>query len=86
MGTGLPDGLFANQKSQFGYILEDLRLQNFDIFYGHLEYFKDIWDILLTFGTLCVHFIHFSGFGMLYQDKSGNPGWGQFWQNPLNLG
>jgi hypothetical protein len=22
------------------------RLENVDIFYGHLEYFKDIWDIL----------------------------------------
>jgi hypothetical protein len=33
---GLPDG-FSNQKSQFGSILEGLRLVNFDIFYGHLE-------------------------------------------------
>jgi hypothetical protein len=26
--SGLPDGLFSNQKSQFGNILEDLRLEN----------------------------------------------------------
>jgi hypothetical protein len=42
----LPDGFFSNQKSQFGKILEGLRWENVDIFYGHLEYFTDIWDIL----------------------------------------
>jgi hypothetical protein len=42
----MPDGLFSNQKSQFGQIIEGLRLKNVDIFYGHLEYFKEIWDIL----------------------------------------
>jgi hypothetical protein len=34
--TILPDGLFSNQKSQFGLILKRLRLENVDIFYGHL--------------------------------------------------
>jgi hypothetical protein len=38
----LPDGLFSNQKIP---ILEDLRWENVDIYYGHSEYFKDIWDI-----------------------------------------
>jgi hypothetical protein len=42
----LPDGFFSNQKSQFGLILEGPRLENVDIFYGHLEIFTDIWDIL----------------------------------------
>jgi hypothetical protein len=37
----LPDGLFSNPNSQFGKILEGLRLEN-----GHLEYFTDIGDIL----------------------------------------
>jgi hypothetical protein len=52
------DGLFSNQKSQFGFILEVLRLENVDIFYVHLDYFKDIWGnfitiwyILCSFGT-----------------------------------
>jgi hypothetical protein len=27
-------------------------------------YFVDIRDILLTFGTFCVHLVHFSGFGI----------------------
>jgi hypothetical protein len=43
---GLPDGLLSNQKYQFGYILAGLRLENAEIFNGHLEYFTDIWDIL----------------------------------------
>jgi hypothetical protein len=30
------------------------------IFYGHLVYFEEIW-------------LYFSRFGMLYQEKSGNP-------------
>jgi hypothetical protein len=34
-------------------------LENVDIFYGHLEHFTDIWDILLPFCTFCVHFVHF---------------------------
>jgi hypothetical protein len=48
-------------------------LENVDTFYGHLEYFKDIWEILLPFGTFCVDLAHFSGFGITYQQKSGNP-------------
>jgi hypothetical protein len=42
----LPDGLFSNQKFQIGQILEGLWWENVDIFYGPLEYFTDIWDIL----------------------------------------
>jgi hypothetical protein len=44
--SGLPDGLFWNQKSQFGKKIQDLGLENVDIFHGHLEHFKDIWGIL----------------------------------------
>jgi hypothetical protein len=40
---GLPDGLFLNQKSQFGYILEGLGMENVVLFYDHLEYFMAIW-------------------------------------------
>jgi hypothetical protein len=42
----LPDGLFSNPKSQFGLILECLKLDNVNKFYGHLDYFADLWDIL----------------------------------------
>jgi hypothetical protein len=37
---------FENKKSQFESILEGLRLEIVDIFYGLLEYFTDIWYIL----------------------------------------
>jgi hypothetical protein len=49
-------------------------LENVDIFYGHLEYLR-------TFGIFYEHLVHFvfiwyifSGFGIMYQEKSGNPG------------
>jgi hypothetical protein len=42
----LPDGLFSNQKSQFGQILEGLRLENVYISCGRLKYFTEIWGIL----------------------------------------
>jgi hypothetical protein len=41
----MPDGLFLNQKSEFGKNFQGLRLENVYIFYGHLEYFMDVWDI-----------------------------------------
>jgi hypothetical protein len=40
-----------------------------DLFYDRLVYFVAIWYIL----GLCVWYI-FPRFGMLYQEKSGNPG------------
>jgi hypothetical protein len=40
-----------------------------------------IWNILLTFGIFYDHWVHFvficyifSGLGIIYQEKSGNPG------------
>jgi hypothetical protein len=32
--SGLPDGLFYDQKSQFGYILDGLGMENVGRFYG----------------------------------------------------
>jgi hypothetical protein len=57
--AGLPDGLFSNQQSRFGKNFQCLRLENVGIFYGHLEYFPDICDILRPVGTFCAHFLHF---------------------------
>jgi hypothetical protein len=45
----------------------------FGIFYGDLGYFMTIWYILYSFGTFCIHLVHFSGFGIMHQEKSGNP-------------
>jgi hypothetical protein len=45
---GLPDGLFTNQTSQFGYILEGLGMEN-----DHLQYFVKkgkFYDNLVYFG------------------------------------
>jgi hypothetical protein len=67
---GLPDGIFSNQKSQFWNVLQWKVLVNFNdissllpfgIFYGPLTYLHS------------GHFGIFFRFGMLYQDKSGNP-------------
>jgi hypothetical protein len=45
-----------------------------------LVHFTDIWSILRTFGIFYVYLVYFvviwnkfSRFGMLYQEKSGNP-------------
>jgi hypothetical protein len=45
-----------------------------------LVYFMAIWAILLSFGIFCGHLVYlmvtwysFSCFGILYQEKSGNP-------------
>jgi hypothetical protein len=47
----LPDGLFSNQKSQFGKIFQGLRLENVYTFYGQL-------NIVWVFGIFCDHSEH----------------------------
>jgi hypothetical protein len=42
-------------KVSFGGLL----IENVDIFFGHLEFFTNIRDILKPFGTFCVHLVHF---------------------------
>jgi hypothetical protein len=44
--TGLPDGLFSKPKIPIWANFYGLRLENVDIFYGHLGYLADVWDIL----------------------------------------
>jgi hypothetical protein len=53
----LPDGIFSNQKSKFGLILEDLAMEDVGIFYGQLVYFT---AILWQFGILHGHLVYFS--------------------------
>jgi hypothetical protein len=45
----------------------------FAIFYGHLVYLTAICYILWPLGIFVVHLDKFSRFGILYQEKSGNP-------------
>jgi hypothetical protein len=54
----LPDGLFSNQKSKFGLILEGLLMENLGIFYDHLVYFTAIANILGTFGIFCGNLVY----------------------------
>jgi hypothetical protein len=58
----LPDGIFLNQKSRFGQILEGLAMEKVGIF-------MSIWSSLWPFDIFGKYFSHF---GMLYQEKSGN--------------
>jgi hypothetical protein len=46
----------------------------FGVFCGHLVYFMAIWYILGPFGLLYGYLVYFSRFGILYKEKSGNPG------------
>jgi hypothetical protein len=73
LGTGLPDGIFSHQKSDFGQIWECHALKDVGKFYGHLANFTSY--ISCPFGMFCGQFGIFSRFGMLCQEKSGNPGW-----------
>jgi hypothetical protein len=43
--TGLPDGLFSNQKSPIWVNLEGLAMENVDKSYDHLVYFTAIGNI-----------------------------------------
>jgi hypothetical protein len=49
-------------------------MDNAGIFYGHLEYFTLLWYILWLFGNVVVIRHIFPCFGLLCQEKSGNPG------------
>jgi hypothetical protein len=76
----LPDGAqFSNQKSRLFQILEGLAMEDVGIFYDHFVYFTAKWYILWPFGAVCGHLVYiFPRFGMLYREKSGNPGLGAF--------
>jgi hypothetical protein len=56
--------------------LEGLAIEDVGVFYGLFFYFKTIWYILWPFGTyiLSLFGIFFTVSGILYQEKSGNPG------------
>jgi hypothetical protein len=60
-----------------GKFLGDLQW-NMLVFYGHVAYFTVIWSLGLSlwpFGIFYGYLVYFSPvFGMLYQEKSGNPG------------
>jgi hypothetical protein len=65
---GLPDGIFAYQKYQFGYALVGRGMGNVGIFCGHLVHIPPFW---YTYFVVIWHIFHC--FGILCQEKSGNP-------------
>jgi hypothetical protein len=48
ISAGLPEGLFSDQKSQFGYFLEALGIENLDIYSGQVRIFYDHWVYILV--------------------------------------
>jgi hypothetical protein len=66
--------VFENQKYQIWFIWEGVVTENVGLFHGHLAHFTAIWYILLPFGTSVLIWYVFFHFGMLHQEKSGNPG------------
>jgi hypothetical protein len=59
-GVGLPDVLFIQRKSLFGYVLDGngitkcwYILSPFGMLSGKWVYFVVIWYILWSFGTFC---------------------------------
>jgi hypothetical protein len=55
---------------KFGMALEWKKLLNFMAIWSILWRFGIFYD---HFGTFCIHLVHLSGFGTMYQEKSGNP-------------
>jgi hypothetical protein len=53
--------------------LEDLAKEDAGTFYGHLAYISAFLYILWTFGIFNDYWVYFIRFGMLSQQKSGNP-------------
>jgi hypothetical protein len=49
-------------------------MENIGIFYGRLEYFTALWCTLWLFGNVLVILYIIPVFGILCQEKSGNPG------------
>jgi hypothetical protein len=56
----------------FGTFLKPL--EHFDIFYDHMVYFVAICFILWQFGICYGNSLYYPHFGILHQEKSGNPG------------
>jgi hypothetical protein len=49
-------------------------MEDVGIFYGHLVHFTVSCYIFWTFGIVRGDLVYFSRFGILHQEKSGNPG------------
>jgi hypothetical protein len=64
---------FQTKNYQLWKILEGLGIEK-TVSYGHLNYRMAFWYISLPFGNLVAIWYIFPRFGILCQEKSGNPG------------
>jgi hypothetical protein len=64
---------FSNPNPKFGKILKGLAMEGVVLFYVHLVYFTALCHSLWSFGIFSGHLVYFFHFGMLLQEKSGNP-------------
>jgi hypothetical protein len=76
---GLPDGLFSNQKSKFGLILEGLAMEDDGTFYVLLVHFTVFCYILWTFGIVRGNLVYFPPFWYFAPRKIWQP-----WSPPWN--
>jgi hypothetical protein len=61
--SGLPDGIFSNQKSLFGYIWWGLTMKDVGVLlYYHSVYFTAIWYSLGPFGICVDYLVYFFSF------------------------
>jgi hypothetical protein len=68
----MPDGLFSNQKSQFGQILEGLAMENVRNFVS-IVYFSAIGNMLWLFCIFCGHLVYFPPFWCVVPRKIWQP-------------
>jgi hypothetical protein len=68
------NGIFSNQKSQFGSILKGLAMDDVGLFYGHLAYVTAILYTLWPFGIFYGYLLYFSPFWYVAPRKIWQPG------------
>jgi hypothetical protein len=64
---------FRTENPNFGKLLRVLQWKMLVYFMAIWSIFNTIWHILWPFGISSLVLVHFTNFGMLYQEKSGNP-------------
>jgi hypothetical protein len=65
---------FETKNPNLSTFVRGLWIENVVLFFISLEYFKSIWYILGYIGIFYGHFVYiFPRFGILRQEKSGNP-------------
>jgi hypothetical protein len=83
LGSRLPDGFVSDQKSQFGYIWEDLGMENVVINPGHLEYITTIGYIFCGHLVIFCNFVYFSPLWYIVPRKIWQPWLGCISAKPI---